>query len=72
MPFYRLYRLDAVDHIKSVEQFRGKDDEAAIAEAVRLDHAAVIEIWTGKRKVARVDPTTGEASGGLIRKSPAG
>jgi hypothetical protein len=56
MPEYRLYRLDEAGHIKGVIGFDGPDDDAAIAEAIRVDHAANIEIWAGARKVALIDP----------------
>lgn len=56
MPGYRLYRLDEANHIKDVIHFEGPDDNAAIAEAIKVDHAAGIEIWNGPRKVALVDP----------------
>jgi hypothetical protein len=56
MPHYRLYRLTENDRIKDVVEFEGPDDDSAKAEAVRIDHAANIEIQTGSRKVGLVDP----------------
>jgi hypothetical protein len=59
MPNYRLYRLDTNDRIMDALEFEGPNDDAAVAEAVRVDHAAVIEIWSGARKVGSVDPSNG-------------
>jgi hypothetical protein len=33
-----------------------QDDAAAVDKAIKLDHAYVIEIWSGARLVSRVDP----------------
>jgi hypothetical protein len=71
MQSYRLYRLDANNRIMNVTMFEGPDDQAAIAEAVRLDHANSIEIWCGPRKVGLVDPETGRMRTTDTRK-PAG
>jgi len=54
---YRLYRLRSDGSIIEAIDFPdGKDDEAAIAEAIRIDHAASVEVWCGERLIARVDP----------------
>ena len=37
------------------------DDAEAVVEALRLDHADVIEIWCGKRLVTRVHPGSVES-----------
>jgi hypothetical protein len=56
VPEYRLYRLRADDSIIEPINLVVPDDDAAIAEAIRIDHAAYIEIWSGTRLVSRVAP----------------
>lgn len=56
MPDYRLYRLNELNRIIQAVEYSGVDDDAAVAEAIRIDHAAVVEIWCGWRLVSRVDP----------------
>jgi hypothetical protein len=45
MPYYRLYFLDAGGHIERVHEAELASDQAAIEEAYRLDHAALISVW---------------------------
>lgn len=59
MPEYRLYFLNAADKILRAEDLDCGDDSAAVEAAHALDHAAAIEIWSGRRLVARVDPSGG-------------
>jgi hypothetical protein len=40
MPFYRLYRLNEDNRIHDRVDLDAPDDEAAIKEAIRIDHAA--------------------------------
>ena len=54
MPSYRLYRLNVANKIIDASDFDGPDLDSAKAEAVRIDHAEIIEIWCGARMVARV------------------
>jgi hypothetical protein len=61
MPSYRLYRLNVANKIIEAIDFNGPDLDSAKAEAVRIDHAEIIEIWCGARMIARVNPTTLEA-----------
>ena len=61
MSSYRLYRLNAADRIIDAIDFDGPDVNSAKSEAVRIDHADIIEIWCGTRLVARVDPTQQKA-----------
>lgn len=56
MPDYRLYFMSADDHVVRAQDLDCPNDEAARAAARRLDHATVIEIWSGKRLVGRVEP----------------
>jgi hypothetical protein len=64
MPHYRLYRLHVNNYIMQALDFDGADDEAAVDEAIRIDHAAIVEIWCGVRRVARVEPDTREVQPG--------
>lgn len=52
---YRLYFMSAADHVLRAEDIECADDAAAFAAARILDHAAVIEIWSGARLVGRVE-----------------
>lgn len=56
MPEYCLYRLHADNHVMDRIDIDESDDDAAIAEAIRMDHAHCIEIWCEKRMVLRVSP----------------
>jgi len=62
MPEYRLYRLNAAGRVcaPGIEVML-VDDAEAVVEALRLDHADVIEIWCGKRLVTRVHPGSVES-----------
>jgi len=51
---YRLYFMSADDHVLRAQDIECADDAAALEAARILDHAAVIEIWCGKRLVGRV------------------
>lgn len=57
MPSYRLYRLDVGDKIIDAIDFDGSDVASAKAEAIRVDHAEIIEVWCGTKMVARVNPS---------------
>jgi hypothetical protein len=52
---YRYYFLDSEHHIRGVEEFKGTDDNEAIAEGQRLsdenDYYPEFEIWEGARLV---------------------
>jgi hypothetical protein len=57
MPEYRLYRLNEVGRLMGPSiEIDAPDDAAAIAKAVEIDHAYIIEVWSGARLVSRVDP----------------
>jgi hypothetical protein len=53
---YRLFRLRADNRIIDCLDISVGSDEEAILEAVRVDHAYIIEVWQLARLVARVDP----------------
>ncbi|WP_174273569.1 hypothetical protein [Sphingomonas bacterium] len=56
MRYYRLYFIDSLGHIEDVRECMLADDAAAIAEARRLNHASVIEIWCQGSKIVDVEP----------------
>jgi hypothetical protein len=57
MSEYRLYRLNEVSRLLGPAiEIDVPDDAAAIARAVEIDHAYIIEVWSGARLVSRVDP----------------
>ncbi|MDO6414980.1 hypothetical protein Q4F19_11365 [Sphingomonas sp. BIUV-7] len=62
MADYRIYRLNRENRVIGGTDFAAESDELAVAEGIRLDHAAMVEIWCGRRLVARVDPETARAS----------
>jgi len=52
---YRLYRLDdTTQRILSAKDLMARDDLDALKEAQRLCETHAVEIWQGKRCVARV------------------
>lgn len=56
MPDYRLERMTLAGGIFQTLDIVADDDKHAVAEAVRLDHAPFVEIWSGARLVSRVAP----------------
>jgi hypothetical protein len=57
MPEYRLYRLNELGRIMGPSvDIDVPDDAAVIAKAVEINHANIIEVWSGPRLVSRVDP----------------
>jgi len=56
MVHYRLYRLRTNNSIIDALDIDAHDDEAAMAKAVEIDHAPLIEVWCGTRMVSRVAP----------------
>jgi hypothetical protein len=59
---YRLFRLRANNSIIDAVEIIVQSDEDAIKEAIRIDHAQVIEIWQRGRMVVRVNPDTGPSN----------
>lgn len=56
MPKYRLYRLDPYSgHITSSEHMHEADDVAAVHAVQRRRFTVPVELWTGDRKVTRLD-----------------
>jgi hypothetical protein len=56
--YYRLYFLDAANHITSAQDFERYDDNGAIAYAMECAHGRAVELWSGARLVARVSGKT--------------
>lgn len=56
MPDYRLYHLDPhTGHINKAEELFAADDVAAMYEVQQRACAHPFELWSGSRKVGRVD-----------------
>ena len=52
---YRLYCLDEKDHIVSARNFVAHDDLTALQEAEAVCQKNAVEVWQGRRRVARVN-----------------
>jgi len=52
---YRLFLLDAQDHVSRALVLECDDDEQAIAEAGRSEHDGAMELWQGARVVKRFE-----------------
>lgn len=60
MTHYRLYTLDGrTDGINAAEDFEAEDDAGANREAARRQKLAGLEMWSGRRKVARLEAKPG-------------
>lgn len=69
MAYYRLYFLnDRTGHIDRFEEFDVDDDEAAVARAHRQLGTSPLELWSGGRKVSRLDPFSGPGWGQSAHK----
>jgi hypothetical protein len=55
MALYRIYRVDAADHIADAENVECADDEEACAKAREMQgYYPAVEVWEGSRLVARI------------------
>ena len=55
MALYRIYKLDADDHIADAENVECATDEEACAKALQMQGAyPAVEVWEGARRVARM------------------
>lgn len=53
---YRIYRIGDDDHIKGVENVECGSDEEARTTAIELKaNCPTVEVWSGKRFVARIE-----------------
>ena len=66
MAEYRIYLLNAADRIFDWRGIEHDTDAAAVAAAARLVRDYAVEIWSGKRRVARlsVEELEGRRSSG--------
>jgi hypothetical protein len=59
MPHYRLYKLDKSDHIVGLpEEFELDNDQQALATAKQFVDGKALELWSGTRRVARIEPNS--------------
>ena len=57
MPEYRLYQLDKSGHIGGPPQeWELDDDQQALAKAKQLVDGKALEVWSGARRIARIEP----------------
>lgn len=57
MTYYRLYYLDPQSgHIFRFEEFDVAEEAEAIGRAERACETQPVELWSGRRKVRRVEP----------------
>jgi hypothetical protein len=64
MAYYRLYFMDRrTGHIDRFEEFDAAGDAAAIERAERHSAAAPIELWSGAKKIFRLEATAQIAPG---------
>ena len=54
MASYRLYGLDGVDNVASAVWIEADDDETAVEMAQEKMDGRSLELWQGKRFVARI------------------
>jgi hypothetical protein len=70
MAYYRLYLLDAADVIFDGQGIERDSDMEAIAAAALLAREYAVEIWNGKRKVARLSAEEVVSQRGQAADSP--
>ena len=56
MAHYRLYFRDEQGHFIRAADADLQSDDQALARALELDHAHGIEVWSGRRRVALIQP----------------
>ncbi len=57
MTYYRLYFMDPNSgHIFRFEEFEAAEEDEAIGRAERACEAEPVELWSGRRKVRRLEP----------------
>ena len=52
--YYRLYFLDASNHIAAAQDFECQEDSGAIAHALDFADERNVELWSEARLVARI------------------
>jgi len=56
--YYRLYFLDASNHITAAQDFQCQQDSGAIAHAMDFADDRSVELWSEARLVARISGRT--------------
>jgi hypothetical protein len=59
MAHYRLYILDEADHILRREEFELPDDQQALTKAKQFVDGKALELWSGAKRIARIEPEPG-------------
>ena len=59
MPHYRIYLIDASNHISTAHDFEGAGDGSALDQADRLRGTRVAEVWQQHRLVSRLEVNDG-------------
>ena len=59
--YYRLYFLDASNHITAAQDFECQEDGGAIAHALDFADERNVELWSEARLVARIAGRAGQA-----------
>lgn len=63
MTYYRLYFMDPEsDRIHRFEEFQAVEETEAIARAEWACQAVPVELWSGRRKVRRLEPWVSKAA----------
>lgn len=60
MPSYRFYFMTVGDRIMRGQDVECDNDDDALARARSLHNAHGIEVWEGRRKVGRIQPSLNE------------
>ena len=65
MPAYRIYHLDGAGRVDSAEWLDARDDDSALADALKAAMKAVsAELWQGNRRLACFDHNGITSDGG--------
>jgi hypothetical protein len=57
MTDYKIYTLDSSEHVMHGVDLRRSSDDEAITTARHLVADRSLEVWSGARRVARIDPS---------------
>lgn len=59
MPDYRLYQFDKAGHIVGPPQeFEFSNDQEALAKARQYVDGKAVELWSGARRIIRIEPAS--------------
>ena len=59
MPDYRLYVIDKADHIARKIEFDLPNEAEALIRARQHVDGHAVELWSGKNRIARINPKYG-------------